>query len=649
MLYDGDCRFCRQWVERWRVLTGPAIDYRPYQEAGALFPEIPTAELAESVHLILPNGVYLRGAAAVWTTLQGVWFWKWAGWLCRRSHWASELAEWAYRLVARHRVFFSRLTWLLWGRSPLPSTYRFSSWLFPRAVGVVAGAAFVSLGIQMAGLVGEDGLLPAGRYFEAVREALINQGIASHPGWYLPSIFWWRADNVAIFLVLAMGGLASLGMILGLLPPLSAWLAWAAYLSLVAAGQVFLNFQWDALLLAALFLCIGFGPWRLIDRWAGHRAAPVLARWLVWLLLFALLFESGIVKWQSFRADGGNDWRALTALRYHFWTQPMPNPASWWIDRLPEWFDRGAVALLLFIEIVLPFGLAGPRRVRHVAAGGQILLQAGIILSGHYGYFNWLTMALCIPLLDDRVVPDRVWKIMTALSVGPVATPPPPAASGRTWIERLRQGAVLLTACIFIPVTTFQIIAATESPAEERPSAQWLRAHPWLQQTYDWTARFRTVNPYGLFRVMTRTRPEILLWGSRDGRQWEQYDFKYKVSDPRQAPPVVWPGHMPRLDWQMWFAALHLEATGQIPGWMSSLLGALAENRPAVSRLLLKNPFAGGEPPVYFRIELYQYRFATAGERRTDGVWWVRTKVPGRSREGRWQGPAQPSRPVQTL
>ena len=60
---------------------------------------------------------------------------------------------------------------------------------------------------------------------------------------------------------------------------------------------------------------------------------------------------------------------------------------------------------------------------------------------------------------------------------------------------------------------------------------------------------------YGLFAVMTTTRPEIVFEGSDDGTKWEEYEFRCKPGDLRRPPPWVAP-HQPRLDWQMWFAAL---------------------------------------------------------------------------------------------
>jgi Lipase maturation factor len=84
------------------------------------------------------------------------------------------------------------------------------------------------------------------------------------------------------------------------------------------------------------------------------------------------------------------------------------------------------------------------------------------------------------------------------------------------------------------------------------PGSGW---PPFLSTAYSYIEPFRSLNGYGLFRVMTKTRPEIIIEGSEDGVIWRTYDFKYKVGKLGEAPPILAP-QQPRLDWQMWFAAL---------------------------------------------------------------------------------------------
>ena len=133
---------------------------------------------------------------------------------------------------------------------------------------------------------------------------------------------------------------------------------------------------------------------------------------------------------------------------------------------------------------------------------------------------------------------------------------------------------------------------------------------------------FRSVNSYGLFAVMTTTRPEIVVEGSNDGSTWLPYEFRYKAGDPRRRPPWVAP-HQPRLDWQMWFAAL---SQFDQERWFDAFCERLLEGSPEVLRLLEGDPFHG-TPPRYIRGVVYDYHFTTNAARRRDGVWWRRERV----------------------
>jgi len=131
---------------------------------------------------------------------------------------------------------------------------------------------------------------------------------------------------------------------------------------------------------------------------------------------------------------------------------------------------------------------------------------------------------------------------------------------------------------------------------------------------------FHLFNSYGLFAVMTTTRPEIVVEGSRDGTTWMEYEFRYKPGDVRRPPLWVWP-HQPRLDWQMWFAAL--EGPQGHPAWFEHFLLRLLQGSAEVLALLERNPF-GQAPPQYVRAQLYDYQFTDFRSRRANGAWWRR-------------------------
>ena len=165
------------------------------------------------------------------------------------------------------------------------------------------------------------------------------------------------------------------------------------YLSIVTGGQIFMGYQWDYLLLEAGFLAIFLKP-------AYTRV------WLFRWLLFRLMFESGAVKLLS----GDLSWRNLTALAVHYETQPLPTPIAWYMMQAPLWFQKVSTASVFFVELILPFLMFGPRRLKQIAAVGTILFQILILLTGNYTFFNLLTIALCLFLLDDRSPVSHSWK-----------------------------------------------------------------------------------------------------------------------------------------------------------------------------------------------------------------------------------------------
>ena len=163
-----------------------------------------------------------------------------------------------------------------------------------------------------------------------------------------------------------------------------------------------------------------------------------------------------------------------------------------------------------------------------------------------------------------------------------------------------------------LPVNAMLIFSAF------KPRTAWPRPIAMLGECIE---PFRIVNGYGLFRVMTKSRPEIILEGSADGVDWRPYEFRWKPGDVTQPPRWVAP-HQPRLDWQMWFAAL---GTYRQNPWFVRLAGSLLENNPTVTGLLALNPFPN-EPPRYIRATLYDYHFTSWDEHKVTGAWWKREK-----------------------
>jgi hypothetical protein len=310
------------------------------------------------------------------------------------------------------------------------------------------------------------------------------------------------------------------------------------------------------------------------------------------------MFMSGVVK----LASGDPTWHDLTALNYHYWTQPLPTPLAWYAAQLPQWTMQVSTLITFFIELIIPFTFFMPRRIRFIGAFLTILLQVVIILTGNYTFFNWLTLALCILLFDDdalRGLFTRRWRTIVQ-----------PRASAT------KRVIVVVLAVVLIFVGALQVL----SLLDRRINPRTMPAP--LAEVYRRVTGLHLVSGYGLFAVMTTTRPEIVVEGSADGETWLPYEFKYKVGDVSRPPVFVAP-HQPRLDWQMWFAALGSYRSNP---WFVSFVRHLLLGSPDVLDLLDTNPFADA-PPTFVRAQLYQYRFTTAAERVDTGAWWVREEA----------------------
>ncbi|HEU4525803.1 MAG TPA: lipase maturation factor family protein [Gemmatimonadales bacterium] len=476
-------------------------------------------------------------------------------------------------------------------------SYLLTRRLFLRLLGVVWLLAFLSLAGQIVGLVGERGIMPAGRFLEWAGSIY---GTAS---WrQLPTVFWFGAGDGALRAVAWCGvGLAVL-LVLGIAPLPVLALLWALYLSLAVAGQDFLSFQWDALLLETGLLAMVWAPatWRL---GRGESRPPELARLLLVLLLFKLIFLSGATKLLS----GDPTWRSAAALDFHFETQPLPPWTAWYAHQLPATVHRALTLFTLVVEVVVPWLLLLPDRVRALrigAAGAIAALQVGIAATGNYGFFNLLTLVLCVPLLDDATLGRLRLR----------------RADGELPSRSRARHAVVLAA--FPLLVGLSLLSMVRELAFTVPDGRGMRWWPsWANETMELVAPLRSINGYGLFRVMTIQRPELILEGSADGIRWEAYDFRYMPDAVGERPRFVAPFH-PRLDWQLWFAAL---APVQSHGWLETLAVRLQSSTPEVLALLGRNPFPDA-PPRHVRAVLYDYRFSTREERRRTGAWWARER-----------------------
>jgi predicted DCC family thiol-disulfide oxidoreductase YuxK len=591
MVYDGDCGFCRLWVHRWKFLTRERVDYRPYQEVAGLYPEVPLDRFQASVQLIEPDGTVSSGAQAVFKGLSIQPLFTWLPWAYRSVPGLAFFSEKAYGFVASHRGWFSKAGSCGLASADDRPTYRISRWFFVKALALAFLVAFLSLNSQVEGLLGNWGLLPASRFLEEVHRQLGASGILA-----FPTLCWFNSSDFFLHGLCGAGILASLALLLDIAPALCLFLLWLLYLSLVRVGQDFLSFQWDNLLLEAAFLSLLASPLTWKPGSTARSDPPAVTLFLFQWLLFRLIFCAGVVKLSS----GDTAWRGLTALCYHYHTQPLPTPWAWSMDKVPLGFQRASCLFVFFTELLVPFALWGPRRFKPYAFGFWLALQVLIALTGNYCFFNWVSAGLGFFFLEDAAWPGLFRDFFNKKSAEGFF---PNVKTWPRWIQMAFLAIVL-------------ILSSMQIGFSFKDRIHWPAPFVWL---YDAAAPFGSVNGYGLFAVMTTERPEIILEGSDDGALWKAYGYRFKPGDPQQAPRWSAP-HQPRLDWQLWFAAL---GNIQENPWFLSLEVALLRGNEKVLQLMGTNPFPS-HPPRYLRAKLYEYRFSTEGEKSSTGAWWVR-------------------------
>lgn len=552
--------------------------------------------------------------------------------------------------------------------------------------------AFSSFYVQIPGLLGDNGILPA-RVIEFKEVNSIAEFFRGKPTLLRLMPF------LGLTIEKGMDLLCLLGILLSFLcmtiksfrNSIEYGALWLLYLSLYQVGQTFFYFQWDILLLEAGFLSIIVAPlnmyiliWKTVPYHHHDNISLFLVKWL----LFRLMFASGVVKLTSMCPT----WWGLTALNYHFESQCIPTPLAWYAHHLPPWLLNLGVTATFLIEIVIPFLFFAPiRHLRKFAFYTQVLLQIGIILTGNYNFFNLLTITLCVSLLDDDFFQKRKsrrskqksfwhrvadWVLTAAaygyliyilvryfsLSFGPgytslrtkiaftktefsdwlAKTVPYTIILGaislgieilvslvrcwqseKTLFRRLSSSfgvclmagvAALMFVVSLVPYTVIDVKSNTNLMPQIKT---WHRKLDHLHLT----------SSYGLFRVMTGVggRPEVIIEGSNDMKDWKEYDFLYKPGNLTKCPAFVAP-HQPRLDWQMWFAAL---GNYQHNPWLLTFCYRLLTGQPEVLQLIKHNPFPE-KPPQYLRAKLHHYHYTSPKQmsvKYSKVDWWTRESV----------------------
>lgn len=474
--------------------------------------------------------------------------------------------------------------------------HRRVAWLFLRLLGLCFFVAFLSLGVQVVGLIGKEGLLPLGEFLSAVRD---QAGRGSF--WQLPTLFSLASGDGALRLGIAAGLLLSLALFLDVAPRYATAALWILYLSFVTACREFLSFQWDNLLLETAFLAIflapGYGMPTARAREQASDPHPLLIFLFRWLV-FRLLFESGISKLLT----GDPTWRDLTALSTYFETAPLPTPLGWYAQQLPLAWHRVLSALTLLFEIVAPCAIFGPRRLRAAVFVVNVGFQLATLLTANYGFFNHLSLALGLFLLDD----GHLARACTRIGSTEVES-----AGSDARGQRGRMAVAAALALLIVPLSVIEFVGMWV-PDERLPRA--------VRVVRERVAPFRSINRYHLFASMTLQRLEVEIEGTADGHRWEAYEFRYKPGDPRRPPPFVAP-HQPRLDFQLWF--LTLRGSRGVPAYFVRLLELMCAKPEQAAGFFARDPFPDA-PPAALRVAVYRYRMSTRAEREREGVWWTR-------------------------
>jgi hypothetical protein len=470
-------------------------------------------------------------------------------------------------------------------------SYFLTRGLIVRGLGVIDAVAFWASWRQMDGLIGSHGLLPSAQFLSRIRALLGTSAFVE-----LPTLFWFGCSDTAMHALCLLGLALSLAAAAGFANAWTMTSIWVLYSSFVGIGQVFYGYGWELLTLEAGFLAIFLAPVsgiRVRSAARPPRVVVLLFRWLA----FRVLFGAGLIKLR-----GDPCWIHLTCLADFYQTQPNPNPLSSYFHALPLGVHRMGALFNHVVELIAPWGLFAPRRVRHVSGVLIVVFQLTLILAGNLSFLNWLTIVVALSAFDDafleRGLPRRL------------------RARVHESVAKLGEGEGPSRA----RTVTLRVLAAVIAFLSIFPVVNLLSAGQAMNRAFD---PLHLVNTYGAFGSVEHERHEVVLEGTRDDAlagdaHWVEYEFPCKPGDVNRRPCVASPYHY-RLDWQMWFAGL--SDAGHEP-WIVKLVYDLLTDNPAVATLLAKDPFRGN-PPRYVRALLYRYRFAP----RAAKAYWERELI----------------------
>lgn len=528
-------------------------------------------------------------------------------------------------------------------------SYRAVAALASRLILVIIAFAFNSLARQADGLMGPGGISPP---MPEASEDSEDSGVSwrdwvmlgrlrrSCPG----RVSKWCAGAAACGALLppnAFGGLIA-----------AAVLVWLSAMYRCFMSSLFLQFQWDILLiecgLLGAFAALAAVPRSLVVQ----QACAALATQNLVLLGFKLMWGSCVCK----LASRCPEWNFGTAMQHHHMTTCIPKAFA---RRMHLWSNRkhvhssiqGLATLCLEgpVSLLAISGFAPARLACMLAWCG---LMMSIAATGNYGFFNLLGCVLAFALFDDGQL-GVVGRLLTP-PAGPQWLADSPAwvlTDGLPW-------AVVLVSWVLYAVATVGVLHEISGS----PPPSWC------------TVAQRSLAPlglgarYGLFARMTTTRDEVVIRELHElppriaesagclaqldsqNKFWVELALPYKPGPLNRSPPAFFT-HMPRVDWQMWFVSLAWARSGETPPWFKQFLRLLSERQPAVVGLVAHKSQAEVQTyvlarrPLATKVTFENYRYSEprcrSGQGRKPewecGDWWCRRRRPS------------PEGPLQTL
>ncbi|XP_032281416.1 lipase maturation factor 1 isoform X1 [Phoca vitulina] len=484
-----------------------------------------------------------------------------------------------------------------------------------RALAFIYFVAFLVAFHQNKQLIGDRGLLPCRTYLKSVQQ-YFRGPVSWDAVSYAPTVLWlldWsHMDSNLDALALLGLGVSSFVLVTGCANIVLMATLWVLYMSLVNVGQIWYSFGWESQLLETGFLGIFLCPLWTLSRLPTGTPPSQIVLWSFRWLIFRIMLGAGLIK-----IRGDRCWRDLTCMDFHYETQPVPNPAAYFLHQSPWWVHRFETLSNHFLELVVPFFIFLGRRMCILHGALQILFQVVLIISGNLSFLNWLTMVPSVACFDDATLgflfpsgpgglKDRVLKLQEEAARGAR----PPLQYGCMVRRAVHVALGILVAWLSVPVV-INLLSPTQV----------------MNTSFN---PLRIVNTYGAFGSITKERTEVILQGtaspnaSTPDAVWEDYEFKCKPGDPGRRPCLISPYHH-RLDWLMWFAAFQ---TYEHNEWIIHLAGRLLANDATAVSLLALNPFKDRAPPRWVRGEHYRYKFSRpGGQHAAAGKWWVRKRI----------------------